>query len=378
MNPKNSLFVTEDSVSKNTNISAPLLSRFDLIFIMLDSSNLDRDDKIASFLLNHSIQGSGFGRNNDKDEKCWSMEKLRAYIAAVKERFQPTLSPEAALLLQRHYTRCREMPTLSISITVRFLESLIRLSQAHARLMYRNTVTLQDAAAVILIMESSAATSGGLKGEFIDPKDFLYKPPMESNFPSNEQADLDFMKDQQTVIRRYGMLDYLPEDQLRDWAKNTEDVSSCAFSPNSIHADYRGHHRDENQAQDKLHNSNHDYSRQPQNGINPHHNTGDRIDCWGRNHSSTQPTGTQFTQSVESTSTRTLSPCRPHDGTGGQGNIVEQRLFIKEGIHNIEEYDDDEEYVANLERVASQKLKEIKATNLVQGDENEIARLINI
>jgi len=224
MNPKGSLYSLQDSVSKNTNIGTALLSRFDLIFVLLDSSDIERDDKITSFLLNHAIQGCGYEvstHSSSKTEQYWSMEKLRLYIACVKEKFQPVLSPEAVTLLQRHYQRCREyQEKSSIHITVRFLESLIRLSQAHARLMYRNTVELQDAVAVILIMECSAATSGGLQGDgysMDDPTDYLFHPPMQSEFPSDEEADDIFKREQGIVLKRYNMLNYLKsENQAAD------------------------------------------------------------------------------------------------------------------------------------------------------------------
>mmetsp|Transcript_35842 Transcript_35842/g.52366 ORF Transcript_35842/g.52366 Transcript_35842/m.52366 type:complete len:285 (+) Transcript_35842:2220-3074(+) len=61
MNARGALYEMGESVEKNTNIGSPLLSRFDLIFVMLDSSSAERDDKITSFLLNHAIKpGSGF------------------------------------------------------------------------------------------------------------------------------------------------------------------------------------------------------------------------------------------------------------------------------------------------------------------------------
>ena len=77
------------------------------------------------------------------------MEKLRAYIATVKARFHPQLSADAAQLLERHYQKCRLTDSSTVTHTVRLLESLIRLSQAHARLMYRNLVEIQDAVASI-------------------------------------------------------------------------------------------------------------------------------------------------------------------------------------------------------------------------------------
>eukprot|EP00957_Ditylum_brightwellii_P194569 14820198-Ditylum_brightwellii.AAC.1 len=66
------------------------------------------------------------------------------------------------------------MPTSSVRVTVQFLESLIWLLQAHGRLMYQDTVTLQDTVAVILIMECSAATAGGLQGGHVEPDDNLF------------------------------------------------------------------------------------------------------------------------------------------------------------------------------------------------------------
>ena len=92
------------------------------------------------------------------------MEKLRAYISIVKDRFQPVISDDAAILLERHYEKVRSCQSSVIPVTVRFLEPLIRLTQAHARLMYRNEATLQDAVAVLRVMECSAYAYGGFDG----------------------------------------------------------------------------------------------------------------------------------------------------------------------------------------------------------------------
>jgi len=54
--------------------------------------------------------------------------------------------------------------------TIRALESLVRLSQAHARLMFREKVEVFDAISVILLMENAAFT-GIIEG--IDLNDFI-------------------------------------------------------------------------------------------------------------------------------------------------------------------------------------------------------------
>mmetsp|Transcript_6695 Transcript_6695/g.9783 ORF Transcript_6695/g.9783 Transcript_6695/m.9783 type:complete len:240 (+) Transcript_6695:937-1656(+) len=173
---------------------------------------------IAKFLLNNAIQGTGYEcSESSKNEKreCWSMEKLRGYIATVKDRFQPTVSTAAALLLEKHYQCCREHTNTTVHITVRFFESLIRLSQAHARLMHRNTVTIQDAVAIILLMECSALKCGGLNPTFANDSSpgLIYCEPLHADFPDDEEADSLFLQEQSRLLRIHNMLDLIPENE---------------------------------------------------------------------------------------------------------------------------------------------------------------------
>ena len=84
----------------------------------------------------------------------------------MKATFKPKLSTGAHSLLLAHYLECRRLSQASEYgdvINIRFLQSLLRLSQAHARLMYRDVVELDDAVAVVLLMESTAHASGGFR-----------------------------------------------------------------------------------------------------------------------------------------------------------------------------------------------------------------------
>jgi len=94
-----------------------------------------------------------------KRKDVWGIEKLRAYIATAKSRFRPRISHDASILLERHYAFCRSSVDMAIQITVRFLESLIRLAQGHVSLMHRNIVEVDDAVVIILLMESTVASS---------------------------------------------------------------------------------------------------------------------------------------------------------------------------------------------------------------------------
>ncbi len=216
MNPRDCIYDNQLSLAQNTGLGTPLLSRFDLIFKLVDSSDAERDTNVTTYLLNRAIQGTGFecsttGTGIAGENAPWSMEKLRAYIAIVRERFQPTVTDEAALLLERHYEKVRSARSASIPVTVRFLESLIRLSQAHARLMYRNQVLLEDAVAVLRVVESSAYAYGGFDGNVDDVENILYTDPMHTeNYLF--LPDEDFLLFEYNILKRYDMLEYMSND----------------------------------------------------------------------------------------------------------------------------------------------------------------------
>ena len=132
----------------------------------------------------------------------------------MKDRFQPSFCDDAAMLLERHYEKVRSAQSNVIPVTVRFLESLIRLSQAHARLMYRGTVTLEDAVAIIRLMECSAFAYGGFNGDVDNIEDFLYCDPLSFD-GANGRADDEFLVFEHKILRRYGMVDLLSDTQSK-------------------------------------------------------------------------------------------------------------------------------------------------------------------
>ncbi|XP_054990981.1 DNA helicase MCM9 isoform X1 [Sorex araneus] len=146
-NPKGQ-YDPHESVSVNIALGSPLLSRFDLILVLLDTKNEDWDRIISSFILENKGYPS-------KSEKLWSMDKMKTYFCLIRT-LQPKLSDVGNQVLLRYYQMQRQSDSRNAArTTIRLLESLIRLAEAHARLMFRDTVTLEDAITVVSVMESS-------------------------------------------------------------------------------------------------------------------------------------------------------------------------------------------------------------------------------
>ena len=55
-NAKGGIYDHEKTFTSNVGIEPPLLSRFDLIFKLIDGSDPRKDDNVATFLLNRAIQ----------------------------------------------------------------------------------------------------------------------------------------------------------------------------------------------------------------------------------------------------------------------------------------------------------------------------------
>ncbi|KAH0846521.1 hypothetical protein AYO21_10127 [Fonsecaea monophora] len=131
-NPIGGRYNRKATLRANINMSAPIMSRFDLFFIILDECNESVDRHLADHIVNlHMLK-------DDFVQPEFSTEQLQRYIRFART-FKPIFTPSAKKLLVEKYKELRANDTggvvgkNSYRITVRQLESLIRLSEAIAK-----------------------------------------------------------------------------------------------------------------------------------------------------------------------------------------------------------------------------------------------------
>lgn len=147
-NPKLGRYIPERGLSENINLPPTILSRFDLIFILIDKPGTE-DELLASHILDVHA-----GKN--KENEVIDVDLLKKYIAYARKNITTKLTDEAKRLLQDFFVEMRkkssESPDSPIIITPRQLEALIRISEAYARMSLRSEVTREDAERAINIM----------------------------------------------------------------------------------------------------------------------------------------------------------------------------------------------------------------------------------
>ncbi|CAD8066004.1 unnamed protein product [Paramecium primaurelia] len=179
-NPLYGEYQLDMAPTKNIGLPDSLLSRFDLLFIILDEKKKDIDRKVAERVTkNHRYKGqydeeenigdiiqpmaqmsikqeispfvqqsAVYHSNDQKDLLTQSF--LKKYIMYAKENYANViLDDEAAEEVTRQWTKMRQNDLLEKQIrtqpiTIRSLESLIRLASAHAKLRLSNIVTKAD------------------------------------------------------------------------------------------------------------------------------------------------------------------------------------------------------------------------------------------
>ncbi|KAL7991362.1 hypothetical protein Chor_015618 [Crotalus horridus] len=177
---------------ENIGLQDSLLSRFDLLFIVLDQMDPEQDREISDHVLRmHRYRAAGeqdgdvellatedpsfteeedqelqvYERHDDllhgprrRKEKIVSMEFMRKYIHFAK-MLKPVLTEEAAALIAQEYSSLRSQEQISSDnartspITARTLETLIRLSTAHAKARMSKIIEEQDAKAAVELVQ---------------------------------------------------------------------------------------------------------------------------------------------------------------------------------------------------------------------------------
>ncbi|KAM4089890.1 hypothetical protein ACJW30_09G018100 [Castanea mollissima] len=202
-NPVGGHYNRAKTVNENLKMSAALLSRFDLVFILLDKPDEFLDKRVSEHIMSlhsghgelspaakklrrdavsQSAQGINVSVKGGSLVSQWRLDPkkdvdfvplpaqlLRKYIAYARTYVFPRMSKPAAEILQKFYLQLRDRNTSAdgTPITARQLESLVRLAEARARLDLREEITAQDAMDVVEIMKES------LYDKYVDEHGFV-------------------------------------------------------------------------------------------------------------------------------------------------------------------------------------------------------------
>jgi len=199
---------------ENIGLPDSLLSRFDLLFIMLDKM----DPQVDRFLAGHVLRSHCFrktgeadgqalqrdssadvviaedpedvdvretpvfashnvslrGKRTKKTPKLLNLDFCKKYILYCKAKCHPVLTPEAAELIAKKYAdlRSKETDSKSLPVTARTLECMIRLSTAHAKSRLSETITVSDAEDALALVNFAYYNEAQKKDRNDDGKDF--------------------------------------------------------------------------------------------------------------------------------------------------------------------------------------------------------------
>ena len=145
------------NLTENVNLPIPLLTRFDLVFVVRDIPSQEKDREIAQHIL------SQHGTSGTDTTSLIDVDILTKYLAYAK-RNDPVLTKEAENKIMEFYLKMRsvegEDKEKMITITPRQLEGLIRLSTARARILLKNQVEEDDADRAIYLFNEMLKNAG--------------------------------------------------------------------------------------------------------------------------------------------------------------------------------------------------------------------------
>jgi replicative DNA helicase Mcm len=141
-NPKYGRFDQTKNLADQFEVPPTLLSRFDLIFPIVDVLDEEKDAKLAEHILSTHM-----GKDTGPDDVLFDKDLLRKYIAYARRKVFPKLMPPASAKIKEFYVELRRKSkdAGSVAITPRYLEGLVRLAEANAKIRLCETVDEEDA-----------------------------------------------------------------------------------------------------------------------------------------------------------------------------------------------------------------------------------------
>jgi replicative DNA helicase Mcm len=153
-NPMYGKYDVFKNITENVNLPIPLLTRFDLIYVIRDTPEREKDSRIAGHILeiHRDVEHAA--------QPAIEMDLFRKYLAYAKQ-IEPKLTIEVINALRDYYMKMRNVDSEGmITVTPRQLEGLIRLATARARLLLQDNVKIEDAERAIYLVQRMLETAG--------------------------------------------------------------------------------------------------------------------------------------------------------------------------------------------------------------------------
>lgn len=164
-NPIESKYNPARSIVENLALPPTLLSRFDVIYLLLDAISAEDDQRLGRHIVGLYTKSASNATFKESPTRI-SGRLLSRYVAYART-LNPQLSETAVRDLADGYVAMRKANGGSagktVSATTRQLESLIRLSEAHARMRLADTVDSQD------VLEAVRLVRDAMLSNAVDP-----------------------------------------------------------------------------------------------------------------------------------------------------------------------------------------------------------------
>ncbi len=142
------------NITENVNLPIPLLTRFDIIYVIRDIPETEKDHRIASHILELHRESEG------KGQYSIDIELFSKYLAYSKT-MEPKLTVEAIDKIRDYYMKMRNVESDGmITVTPRQLEGLVRLATARSKLLLKDYVDSDDAERAIYLIQTMLETAG--------------------------------------------------------------------------------------------------------------------------------------------------------------------------------------------------------------------------
>lgn len=159
-NPLYGRYNPKISPVENINLPAALLSRFDILFLILDTPSRDSDEELARHVTTVHMEN----RAPEMDFDPLSPAEMRVYIAAARQK-RPVVPREVAEYVTGAYVRLRQQGKRDegsrrqfAHTSPRTLLGVLRLSQALARLRFADEVVAEDVDEALRLIEVSKSS----------------------------------------------------------------------------------------------------------------------------------------------------------------------------------------------------------------------------